>query len=667
MTRIHKSLALSALITAPLLYTPVADAFDYTVSGFIRQEMAYKLNNNENELNRATNKANGTASYPGGKILALVPGIILPKDRPINSKGDRSGGGDWNVFATRAEVDIKATFTNNLTGFMKIRGYFQPDVFGNTRDSASHDGEGGKVNYFNVNNHGNEATYLSVSNNNYMVDIPAMYLDWASGPYWVRFGQQQIAWGESLFFRIADQTAGLDFRRHFIFDFGSEEFADERLSAPGIRASMVFGEGWEIEGFATMFQPSVLPPNYSQYNVIFSGFSPDYKTGFDKVSHNVNAGLRLSGEVGGLGMQFFAITQHNYDPVFHLKPGGQKLMPDQFCESRFIPKPAKLLCGFENQPFVFEENGTGVTSAGAWYDVGAISAMDTLDVLNGIAEDYPWIANTYRVLGLNPDKNGDTFTTIADGGPNSMYGLIPEGVNGTDFVELFFAVPVYDLVRGPQPTYDSNGVQNGTELIRLNSLVGLIEANYTSQNVFGFGFNYIFYAEPDTLLDQLVVRFEASYTPDKKFTHALRNTFLEKDEWLTSLVFEKYHRFSDAFPATFFIFQWMHRTQSDLLGRHLSGLGGTSIRRPGGGEQDHGWDGFVFAFQQPFPGLRWRLDMSVLYGLSGGVFFQPSVRWKPNADWTVEVFANIIDGERGSAFQPFDFSDDINARISYSF
>ena len=39
-----------ALAMTPLV-TPVASAFDYTVSGFIRQEMAYKLNDEENPGN----------------------------------------------------------------------------------------------------------------------------------------------------------------------------------------------------------------------------------------------------------------------------------------------------------------------------------------------------------------------------------------------------------------------------------------------------------------------------------------------------------------------------------------------------------------------------------------------------------------------------------------
>ena len=138
---------------------------------------------------------------------------------------------------------------------------------------------------------------------------------------------------------------------------------------------------------------------------------------------------------------------------------------------------------------------------------------------------------------------------------------------------------------------------------------------------------------------------------------------------MTSFILEKYHRFSDSFPATFFIFEWMHKSESDMLGRHLSGLGGSETRRGNSGAyEDRGWDGLVFAFQQPFPNLTWRADLSVLYDLNGGIFIQPAVRYKPSGGWTVEAFANIIDSkDNASIFSATDWADDFTMRITYQF
>lgn len=639
----------SALALAVILpVAPLAHAFDMTVSGFIRQEMAYKLNDNENPNITGGNKFNGRDYVTQGKLLP--PGLV------INSRRDLETDNDWNVFATKGELDFSFNFTNDLSGFMKVRGYYQPDVFDEVDDSAFVDGEGGQPSHFRMDNHGNEATYLSVSNDDFMLDIPALYLDWAKGPLWVRIGQQQIAWGEALFFRVADVPNGLDFRRHVIFDFGAEEYADERLSAPGIRASYKVTNDWEVEVFAQMFQPSILPPNYSPYNVIQPGFSMNYRDGFDKVDDQINGGIRIMGEnlgkEGTWGVQFFAVSRHNPDPIFSLDPSG--------VNNPAFPVLPNLdtgeLLDFSSQPFIYEAGGLAGTSGPTeWFYNSGIAGADGLDVINGLIHDFPWIRSFAELgLGMAPDANGDYITTI-----NGTTD--PNGINGIDFLELFWQAGLPGVVT-PEGGYDALHLALGG-----SQLSGNMKVRYASENIFGFGFNNIFYAEPDTWLDQLVLRFEASYTPDKKYTYNLRQNYQEHDELLASLVLEKYHRFSQDFPATFLIFEYMFRKESDLLGRHLNGLGGSTFRRPGGGEDSRGWHGLVLAFQQPFPNLTWRLDASFLYDFEGGFLFQPAVRYKPNNSWTVETFVNIIDGGNDTALGPFDWSDDLTVRLTYQF
>ena len=219
--------SLLALASAALV-SPAVTAFDYTVSGFIRQEMAYKLNNDQNPNNANGNPHNGNyytnlvtedlVACAAVDILAGVGCLNGTLPRTLNRK-ELSQENEWNVNATRVEVDFTAYITNDLKGFAKLRGYYQPDVFNDYGDN----------NLFSVNNHGNEATYLSVSDDDYILDFPSLYLDYAKGPLWIRVGQQQIAWGEALFFRVADMANGLDLRRHLFFDFGAEEYADERL------------------------------------------------------------------------------------------------------------------------------------------------------------------------------------------------------------------------------------------------------------------------------------------------------------------------------------------------------------------------------------------------------------------------------------------------------
>ncbi|PCJ35580.1 MAG: hypothetical protein COA75_10520 [Cellvibrionales bacterium] len=656
-----------ALAGAPFL-SPTVSAFDYSVSGFIRQEMAYKLNNNENPNTTGGNYYNGKGYATKGDLLENFGGV--PKGTIISGRRDLSTDNDWNVFATKSEVDVSFNFTNNLTGFVKFRGYYQPDVFNQVDKSGFVDGDEqkGLPDQFGVPNHGKEATYLSVSDDDYMLDIPAMYLDYAKGPLWVRIGQQQIAWGEALFFRVADLANGLDFRRHVIFDFGAEEYSDERLASPGIRASYQVDQNWEVEVFAQMFQPSILPNNYSPYNLIQSGFNMNkgYEEGFDKVDDQINGGIRIQGqglgEDGSWGVQLFAVARHNPDPLFTLYAGG---VPN----AAFGP-------GFETQPFIYEPGSrAGTASPDEWFYNSGVGGVDGLDVINGLIDDFAWIKGFAQSLGMVPDANGEWLTTQSGGGHNLAFGLTPNGMNGTDFLELFWGAGANGtLAPGASGTTEEAiaALDAGNDVIPGSpggtGLSGVMRVNYASENIFGFGVNHIIYADdPNSFLDQLVVRFEMSYTPDKKFTNNLRYKYIEEDEILASLVFEKYHRFSDSFPATFMIFEYMYRKESDLLGRHLSGLGGDVTHRPGGGEQDRGWHGLVLAFQQPFPGLKWRLDGSFLYDMEGGFLLQPAVRYKPSSAWTVEAFANIIDGNNSSSLGVFDWSDDFTMRVTYQF
>ncbi|MEH6543521.1 MAG: DUF1302 family protein [Porticoccaceae bacterium] len=620
---IKGALVSASLLAASTLFSASTQALNVSVSGFIRQEMAYKLNNDENPMNHHGSPLNGKTvpnsalTNPGSVALldVLTNGAASGGFLPASfTKQDEGNENDWNVFATKTEIDFSIDISNNLSGFVKLRGYYQPDVF---EEFGDNDG-------FRVDNHGNEATVLSFSDDDYMIDFPSLYLDYQRGPLWLRVGQQQIAWGEGLFFRVADVANGLDLRRHLFLDFGAEEYSDERMSAPGVRASYVINNEWEIEAFVQMFQPSVLPVRGSPYNLVGYAFTPNYQEGFDKVDDNWNAGFRLRGQLGDLGLQFFAVSRHNPDPIFTWAPGGQSLA------NVFNGPLGASGQTFASQPFV-QEPTYAVDSAVEWFAIAGLSGLDGVAALNRLVDDYGFTQDAFLLF--------------------SAFGLT-NGVGDPSISTVDQAYPILD-----------------TFFTGLGPLGAELEATYAYENVFGFGFNYIFYAEPDTLMDQLVVRFEASYTPDKKFTDpGLSINHLEKDEWVTSLVFEKYHRFSNEFPATFVVFEWMHKSQSDMLGRHLSGLGGDATHRPGGGEDDRGWDGLVFAFQQPFPNLIWRADLSVLYDLNGGLFVQPAVRYKPSGTWAIEAFANFIDSkDNASIFAGSDWSDDVTLRVTYQF
>ena len=117
------------------------------------------------------------------------------------------------------------------------------------------------------------------------------------------------------------------------------------------------------------------------------------------------------------------------------------------------------------------------------------------------------------------------------------------------------------------------------------------------------------------------------------------------------------------------VLQYLFKSESDMFGRHLSGMGATGARTSGLPEGEDSFNAIAFAVQQPFPNLIWRADFSVLYDVNGGALIQPGLKWKPNEAWTAEVFANVTlsDGGNDDIIDTIDWADEVTFRITYQF
>lgn len=568
-----------------------AQAADYNVQGFIRQEPAIKLTDEENPYNQQGNIYNGQTVTLDS--TPLPGGFVNTTTRPIDGADN-----DLNLMATRLEVDFQANFNSNWTGFAKLRGYFQPDVF---------DGYGDPEFFETDLWSGGRGTFLEANGQNYMVDLPALYLDYADGPLWIRMGNQQIAWGESLFFRVLDVPNGLDLRRHLLLDLVAEEFADERVAAPGVRGSYRITNDIEIEGFTQLFSPSVLANPDTPYNVIPSQFTIHQQEGFDDAEGAMNFGGRIQAQFGDLAVQAIAVNRRNPDGVFHWTASGV---------NRDIPGLVGSGAVLAQTPF--EVSGTGVYSAQEWFTYAGMARLNGFTGFNAAINEFPATA----LLGAAP--------------------MPTQGLAASE-LDLFF---------------------------QLSPLRGHIARVYPRENIFGLGANYVVNAGAGSFFDQLVIRSEFTWTPDKTFTSPdLSRSHIVEDEYVASLVFEKYHRFSQEFPATFMVLQYLFKSESDMFGRHLSGMGATGGRTSGLPEGEDSFNAIAFAVQQPFPNLIWRADFSVLYDVNGGALIQPGLKWKPNEAWTAEVFANVTlsDGGNDDIIDTIDWADELTFRITYQF
>jgi hypothetical protein len=605
--------ALSAAVLGVLALAQAVHADDSStqISGFIRSETAINTTGDTDPFNQNGNAFNGAAVTRASPIATDV--------------ATRNGASDsqtLNMQIFRGELNLKKTFTDDLSFVGHARAIFDPGWYNEFDPAAVNSNAVGYVygdpNYFKFHTPGNaRPNPLEWAGSNYMIDFPALFLEYNHGPLDIRLGNQQIAWGQALFFRVLDVPDGLDFRRHSVLDYASEEYSDKRVPALGLRLSYQMGDNWLFDGYAQKFQPTVYANANTPYQVIPSQFTVrDMYADYD---NKVDSGFRIKGAVGDLGVQGIFVHRHNPDGVFAWAQSGvNRDIPG-------LPGSGQVLACTP-----FEVDPTGVWTANEWFHYAAMARLNGVGGLNTAITQFP----CSQLLG-------------AVAVPNLAYASAE--------LNQFFQL--------------AGGL--GAGIPGMGGLRGWLSRQYREENDIGGGLSYTLSGAPGSLTDQLIVNWEVMYTPNRTFTSPdLSQDYIRTDEWTTAITAEKYQRFSDSLPATYLVAEFMYKSRSDLFGRYLGGMGGTQNSTPTG--VAGGFKAVAFAVQQPFPNLVWRFDFSVLYDLQGGVLLQPAVRWKPNGKWTVEAFYNYINSHLGgnpnrNIFGGLDYAKELSLRVGYQF
>ena len=207
-----------------------AKAIDLQISGFVRQEIAVKITGQRNENDQAGDPFNGvTTPWTGASFGAAATGVT---QRPASYSKDNT----FNQFDTRFELNLDSHLSDSLTAHVKLRGVY--NEIGRVEDAfRGTNFYGGSFGY----GHNSGGNLLEVTSKDAMLDLPSAYVDYNNGALWLRAGNQQIAWGEALFFRVADQVDGIDLRRHSVLGVAGEELRCEghgqhrRLRSGGVR------------------------------------------------------------------------------------------------------------------------------------------------------------------------------------------------------------------------------------------------------------------------------------------------------------------------------------------------------------------------------------------------------------------------------------------------
>nr|WP_293250233.1 DUF1302 family protein [Panacagrimonas sp.] len=548
----------------------------------------------------------------------------------------------------RGKFDLSVNFGSNMQLYSSIRtiydfGNYDEFKRGDAKDFLGNDSNPDgfnqrKVRYFEYENYqdGGKSclNYLELCGDNYMADFTALYLDITMGPVLLRVGQQQIAWGQALFFRIFDVPNGLDLRRHLILDDALEEYADERVSAPGVRVTWQFTDQWEADAYAQMFTPTIYPTPNTPYNVIPAQFSVHETWESEHKNEDFNYGLRLRANFGNWGLQFIATQRYNHEGTFRwIKSGVVRDLPG-------LPGTGQIVA---QTPL--EVDPTGVWSANEWFTYAGQVRLDGVEGVNRLVGDFQPFTGT-----LGGSEVGDNIVAAARE------------------LDLFFMV--------------AGGAAAGS--LNSGGLRGHISHDYHKEEIYGAGISYVVEAEPGSLLDQLIINVETSYIPERQFTDkGLGQKTIESDESVTDLVMEKYHRWFEDFPATYMVFQAIHKSDSNLFGQNLGCQGGTGGNGPTpadrngatkrcGDNKKGGSNDVVFAFLQPFPNYIYRMHGALLVDPDGGLLAQGGFRWSPGNDLTFDFIYNHINGNawgdaNENALQNIDWADEFFIRAAYQF
>jgi len=561
---------------------------------------------------------------------------------------------NYNTLRFTGEMDTK--FTQNLRLNIRLRGIYDPEMYDlfDANDVSGLQGgikggggdryaDTGKANLFEAKGrNGRNLNPLEIAGRNYMIDLPTFIVNYKTGPFDFRFGNQQIAWGQAIFFRTFDVANGLDYRRHLVIDRAIEEYEDERVSKIALRGTMQVTDTMIADGFVGKFQPDIVGNPNTPFNVVPAQFYrplDNYYTG--NYDTKIDYGIRMKADYGNWGYQAMAVRRYNPLGVFHwtesgINDGLYGGLLGNIVESAYALKLPN--CGALYNPSTCRMYGSvgealshtpltiapaGVYSAKEWFSSAGGVRLDGFDMVNTIIKEYPALQDVFASEVQDPEQTAHLLNTFFLGAGGSIRGNVAR--------------------------------------------------DYYRENVFGVGGTYVTSADPSSFLDSIILNLEVQYTPQRAYTRPdLSSNPIKSDEFIFTAVAEKWYRYTQAFPAAYLVFQYQHRTDSDLVGLNLRGYGGNARNqeyRPsdGLGSADY----FVFAGFQPTPNRKFIFEWAFLLDAEGGLLAQPNVRWNPGNDISVDLFYNYVDAGawgsgRSTLQRAFDYADELSLRFTYT-
>src|SRR5690606_3965416 len=147
---------------------------------------------------------------------------------------------------------------------------------------------------------------------------------------------------------------------------------------------------WEVETFLQMFQPTIHPRPGTPYAFINSPYAVRDDIGFDDYEHFVNGGIRFNGQFDQLGLQFFAVSRHNPDPVYRWGAGGLTALVAA-CGVVSGAVFSQQVFRSSGRPGSPVPEGGGTLGSADWMGGAALGGLDGVEALNVLGRDFPFI------------------------------------------------------------------------------------------------------------------------------------------------------------------------------------------------------------------------------------------------------------------------------------
>ncbi len=712
----------SVAVLGVLCALPVeqADArIRFSYGGFLRLEGAYHLGP-ENPNNQGGNLLNDVEVHrepflPPNYIQGAGP-TIAPRydsvslDLPYGDdlrRGDLvpSTDNDFNYTVVRGEVEGILKFNRSWRIVTRVRGIYDPTIYdefdarslsnlsvyeqggiksGPWADPALYEGTPNYFEYSVADGNGGFApgNPVEIAGRDYMVDLPAAILEYNHRSLNFRIGNQQIAWGQSIFFRVFDVPNGLDLRRHSILDRALEEFSDKRVPMLSARLTYQLSRNILFDGYAGKFQPTVFGNPNTPYNIIPVQFTVQdtYKSG--GYDDDIVGGFRLKGDYGQWGFQLGYAHRYGTEGVFRwTETGVEQPLGDGIGPN--VVGSAELVGALPIVGDIVASNLSAGAATMLDYSLKspAGSGLCPAESFDDPSYDYSMCrsyADTAEALAhasFHPGAGGvysaeEWFRYAAEVRLDGIMGL-NAAINEFPAAQDVYASPVADA---------SEAVgELGTFFVATGgSLRGHIAREYFREDNFMAGVSYVVESDID-FLNQLIINLEGQYTPERHFTNiTLSREYIKQDEYIISLVADKWHRFFNEFPGTYIVMQALTRNRADLVGRHLSGMGGKPLDKLKPDDTrtttpiNHNSNYLVLGFLQPWPNKIYELEFASLLDLEGGVFAQAGLRWNPGQGITIEGFYNYIDSglwgnKYNNLMSSIDFAEEFTLRMAYQF